>query len=521
MTDRILNFLSQSGDSFDLFFETAPVMMHSIDKNGQLVNVSTFWADTLGYSRDEMIGRPSTKFLTPASLEHSKAVLKEFFEIGRVQNVEYDFVRKDGTAIPVLMSAVAENDADGNFQRSLAVMFDNTAARRAKSALLQKHRMEAVGQLVGGVAHDFNNLLSIIQGNLEFLREEPADSPMREVYLHDAYGAARRGAMLTQQLLAFGRQARLTPQKTNINTVIQNADGMLRRLMPANIEFETVATGGLWNTMIDRAQLDTAILNIVNNARDAMPEGGHITIETANVRISEEYLSERREDIRPGRFVMLAISDSGDGMLPGVAEKAFDPFFTTKAAGRGAGLGLSMVHGFASQSNGMVQIYSEQGIGTTIKLYFPAVDTRRGLEAAEAQEIEAAVPQASVLANVLVVEDEADVRKVMVRQLSSRGLKVVEASSGDLAHGLLMTGYKPSVMVTDVVMPGKLQGPQLAKVARELVPDIKVIFVSGYPNEAAIQGNGLHVDDVQLVKPVGRDQFVSTVLRMVAEDDDD
>lgn len=517
MTDRILNFLSNSNDSLEAFFETAPVMMHSIDKNGQLLSVSTFWADTLGYTRDEMIGRTSISFLTPESQEYSKEKFAEFFESGRIQNIEFDFVRKDGTTIPVLLSAIAEYDEQGEVQRSLAVIFDNTAARRAKAELLQKHRMEAVGQLVGGVAHDFNNLLSIIQGNLEFLREEPADSPMREAYLHDAYGAARRGAMLTQQLLAFGRQSRLSPKKTNINKVIQNADGMLRRLMPKNIGFETVATGGLWNTMIDRAQLDTAILNIVNNARDAMPEGGHITIETANIRISEEYLTDRNEEIEPGRFVMLAISDTGDGMPEGVAGKAFDPFFTTKPAGRGAGLGLSMVHGFVSQSGGTVHAYSEQGIGTTIKMYFPAVDTHN--QGAEVKDIEEGSSQVSVLANVLVVEDEADVRKVMVRQLASRGLRVVEASSGDLAHGLLMTGFTPAVMVTDVVMPGKLQGPALAKEARAMIPDLKVVFVSGYPNEAAIHGNGLHVDDVQLVKPVSRSEFVDTVLRMVNDED--
>jgi CheY-like chemotaxis protein len=380
--------------------------------------------------------------------------------------------------------------------------------------------MEAVGQMVGGVAHDFNNLLSIIQGNLEFLREEPADSPMREVYLHDAYGAARRGATLTQQLLAFGRQARLTPQKTNINKVIRNADGMLRRLMPANIEFETVSAGGLWSTMVDRSQLDTAILNIVNNARDAMPDGGHITIETANIRITEEFLIGRKENISPGRFVMLAISDTGIGMPSEVAEKVFDPFFSQKEMGGGTGLGLSMVHGFVSQSGGLVQIYSEVNHGTTVKLYFPAVDTMRGQDEGDAKAIDDEHPEASMLANVMVVEDEADVRKIMVRQLTARGLKVVEASSGVLAHGLLITGYKPNVMVTDVVMPGKMQGPELAKAARAMIPDLKVIFVSGYQNEASIHGNGLRVDDVQLVKPVSRDLFVSTVLKMLADDGD-
>ena len=519
MTDRILNFLSRSGDSFDTFFETAPVMMHSIDKNGQLLNVSTFWADALGYKRDEMVGRLATQFLTPSSREFAKGVFEEFFSTGKVHNVEYDFVRKDGTTIPVLLSATAEYDDNGEFKRSLAVMFDNTAARRAKSELLQKHRMEAVGQMVGGVAHDFNNLLSIIQGNLEFLREEPADSPMREVYLHDAYGAARRGATLTQQLLAFGRQARLSPQKTNINTVIRNADAMLRRLMPANIEFETVSAGGLWHTMVDRSQLDTAILNIVNNARDAMPDGGHITIETANIRITEEYLIDRKEDISPGRYVMLAISDTGKGMTSDVADKAFDPFFTNKQTGGGSGLGLSMVQGFVSQSGGIVQIYSEASHGTTIKLYFPAVDALGGKDEGEVKSIDDDMPDTSMLANVMVVEDEADVRKIMVRQLTARGLKVVEASSGALAHGLLMTGYKPNVMVTDVVMPGNMQGPELAKVARAMIPDLKVVFVSGYPNESAIHTTGMHVDDVQLVKPVSRDLFVSTVLKMLSDED--
>lgn len=517
MTDRILNFLSNS-DSLGAFFETAPVMMHAIDMNGQLMNVSRFWADTLGYTRDEMVGRTSISFLTPESREYAKGRFEELYRTGRIHNVEFDFVRKNGLTIPVLLSAICEYNDEGELQRSLAVLFDNSAARRAKAELLQKHRMEAVGQLVSGVAHDFNNLLSIIQGNLEFLREEDADSSMREVYLHDAYGAARRGALLTQQLLVLGRQSRLSPQKTNINTVIRNADGMLRRLMPENIEFDTVATGGLWSAMIDRVQLDTAILNIVNNARDAMPDGGHITIETANIRISEAYLNERNEDIKPGRYTMLAISDTGTGMSASVVEKAFDPFFTTKPAGSGSGLGLSMVQGFVRQSGGMVHLYSEPGIGTTIKLYFPAVDTDKDSKS-EAQDIDEGT-RISVLANVLVVEDEADLRKVMVRQLASRGLRIVEASSGDLAHGLLLTGFKPLVMVTDVVMPGKLQGPELAKAARKLIPDLKVVFISGYPTDDAIHRDGIHVDDVQLVKPVSRDEFVQTVLRLVNEEDD-
>ncbi len=517
MTDKVISFLSHSDpDPFDFFFKKAPVMMHSIDANGILQKVSTFWADRLGYDIDDMIGRPSVDFLSPQSQEAAKAILAEFFRTGSIHNVEYDFVARDGSIVPVLMSATAERDEKGEFKRSLAVMFDNAEAKRVQAQLRQKQRMEAIGQLVGGVAHDFNNLLSVIQGNLEFLQDD-LDHPQRDTFLHDALGASRRGAALTEQLLSFGRRAYLRPTGVNLNTVIRENDSMLRRLMPANIGFELITTGGLWMCELDRAQLDTAILNVINNAKDAMPEGGTVTLETANVRVKPEMVGGMGEDIEPGRYVMLAISDTGTGMSEEVAERAFEPFFTTHPVGGGSGLGLSMVHGFVRQSNGAVQIYSEANIGTTLRMYFRAVgpDTGDG----KSQDYDATRSgKTPLLADVLVVEDEADVRKVFVQQLANQGMHVAEASSGDLAHGLLVTGYRPKVLITDVVMPGKLQGPDLAALARELIPDLRVVFVSGYPQEPLLQDRGMRVSDVQLYKPVTRSKLLQAVKKMLADD---
>jgi PAS domain S-box-containing protein len=518
MANNILEFWKSSPDDpFNVLFAAAPIMMHSIDSEGKLLQVSAFWAKTLGYSQKEMIGQTSTRFLTPISREYAEqTVFPEFHEKGYVHNVEYDFVRKDGTQIPVLMSAVAQYGSDGTFHRSLAILFDNTETKKAQALLGQNQRMEAIGRLVGGVAHDFNNLLSVIQGKLEFLQDD-MDSPNRDEIIHDAFGAIRRGASLTQQLLSFGRRAHLQPKKTDMNRVIRDMDGMLRRLMPARIEFESVAAGGLWDTRVDRHQLDTALLNIANNARDAMPETGKITIETSNVRITEEYVASRQEDIEPGRYVMLAVSDTGTGMPENVAEQIFEPFYTTKPIGKGSGLGLSMVYGFVKQSGGAVRVHSEVGFGTTIKLYFPAVGPENNApEQILTDDEDDGGPH--LLAEILVVEDDDEVRKIMASQLRSNGFKVAEASNGDIAHALISTGYKPRVLVTDVVMPGSLQGPKLAKMARQVIDDLQVIFVSGYPNEASISNEDVHVNDVQLVKPVNRATLLRKVKKMLDDD---
>jgi len=517
MANSILRFWQSldSDDPFEPFFVAAPILMHSIDDKGVLMRVSRFWADKLGYEPEDMIGRRSTEFLTPESqIYATEVVLPEFFRTGSISNVSYDFVRKNGAPLPVLMSAIAEYDAEGTYKRSLAIMFDNSEAQRVAHELQQKSRMDAIGQLVGGVAHDFNNLLAVVQGNLEFLEAAP-DDPDRAEFIASALNATRRGGALTQQLLSYGRKSTLAPIVLDLNEVVGTSDRLVRRLFPANITFETVTGGGLWKAEIDPALLETAILNILNNARDAMPNGGRITIETRNVRIDDDYVATRAEEIEPGRYVMLAISDTGTGIAQDVLNRIFEPFFTTKGVVAGSGLGLSMVYGFVRQSKGAIRAYSEIDVGTTFKLYFPAL---AGAVEAEAPQMGPTRRQPEDGTLVLLVEDEDEVRRVIARQLLDEGLRVVQCTKGDAALRELESGLRPNLLLTDIVMPGSLQGPELAQKARQMIPDLRALFISGYPTEAAIHGNGLRETDRHLIKPVSRAVLMRAVIEVLGED---
>lgn len=516
MTNNILRFWQNIGsdDPLEPLFSAAPILMHSIDGNGTLLKVSRFWAHKLGYASDELVGRKSVEFLTEESQTYAKdVVLPEFFRTGSIYNIPYDFVRKDGKILPVLMSAIAQYDEEGEYVRSLAIMFDNTEAKRVAAELEQKHRMDAIGGLVGGVAHDFNNLLAVVQGNLEFLERDP-DDPDRAEFIESALDAAKRGGALTQQLLTYGRKARLEPVLIDLNDAVTRADQLVRRLFPPNIKLETVTGGGLWKTNTDSALLETALLNILNNARDAMPDGGRVTMETRNVRIDTDYIEARKEELAPGRYVMLAVSDTGEGMAKEDLNKVFEPFFSTKPVGKGTGLGLSMVFGFMRQSSGTIRAYSEPGVGSTFKLYFPAAGAERGIETTDKLVSRVGIAGKTVL----LVEDEEKVRHVLARQLQSEDLNVIEAPSGDVAYQELVTGLNPDLLVTDIVMPGSLQGPELAERARKLMPDLRVLFISGYPTEAAIHGNGVKPRDRHLIKPVSEKELIRNVLELLGND---
>ena len=513
MPNTMLRLKREGGaDPLEVLFDVGPIMMHSIDGDGVLVNVSEFWADKLGYTREEMIGRRSTEFLTEESKAYAEdVVLPRFFETGKVFNVEYEFVRKSGDVLPVLMSATSENTPEGEFVRSLAVFFDNSENKRLTTELHHNMRMEALGQLVAGVAHDFNNLLTVIKGNTEFLQVDPDDENRME-YLRDTHRSAERGAALTQMLLSYGQKSRLLPQRISLNTILGEMDHMLRRVLPSKIEMSIVPSPDLWGIDVDPRQLETALMNVVNNAHDSMPKGGKLTIETCNVRISEEYITSREEHILPGRYVMLAVSDTGDGIDEAHRSRIFEPYFTTKPFGQGSGLGLSMVFGFVKQSGGTIRLYSERGFGTSFKLYFPATSL------SEKSDALTDVPPRAVpdpLSEVLIVEDEADVRRVLVHQIESAGYSVSQAASGDEAYTLLNTGYQPKLLVTDIVMPGALQGTELAERARDLLPELEVILVSGRPQEAAIHSAGMRKTDVLILKPIDAPTLLSEIARVL------
>lgn len=490
-----------------------------MDADGVLLRVSEFWAESLGYTPDEMVGQNVVDFLTEESREFAlSTVFPQFFRDDQIKEVEYEFRHKDGSIVAVVVSAIVLRDDEGNFVRTFAIAFDHTGTKRAQALLNQKQRSETVGQLVGGVAHEFNNLLSVVLGNLEALLDEP-DHPNREEQVLSAIRATRRGASLTQQLLTFGRPDHLRPKQVNLNKVVRDIESMLQRLFPEVIEFETVSSSSLWPVRLDLHQLDTALLNLATNARDAMPNGGKFSIETANIKFSEDYVIKNNENFEAGRYVMVAISDTGIGIPREHQDHVVEPFFTTKPSGEGSGMGLAMVQGFVNQSRGIMRVHSEVGFGTTVKLYFPAMGEDEPRDTYQ-EGFSDPAERNDRLSEVLVVEDEEDVRKIIVSQLRSAGLKVMDVASGDIAVTLLDSGYRPKLILSDVILSGKIQGPELGRIAHEKVRDLKVVFLSGYPNEAATMSSHMLDTDVQLIKPVRKDKLIRTVKRALEELED-
>jgi len=367
--------------------------------------------------------------------------------------------------------------------------------RRNEEALRQSQKMEAVGQLTGGIAHDFNNLLQVIIGNLEALqRSLPADSARLQRAATNAMAGAQRAASLTQRLLAFSRRQPLNPRPVDPNALVGSMSDLLHRTLGETISVETVRGAGVWRIEVDPTGLEAAILNLAVNARDAMPEGGRLTIETANAYLDEAYIRTHSE-VTAGQYVVLSISDTGMGMDEATIAQAFEPFFTTKPVGQGTGLGLSQVYGFVKQSGGHLKIYSEPGDGTTIKIYLPRFDS------AELEDVDTApqvAPEGSSAETILVVEDDADVRVQSVEALGELGYRVLQAADGAAALRLLRREAHVDLLFTDVVLPGGLTGAQVAAEAREIQPGLKVLFTTGYARNAIVH-NGRLDPGVQLI----------------------
>jgi signal transduction histidine kinase/ActR/RegA family two-component response regulator len=377
--------------------------------------------------------------------------------------------------------------------------------RRAEAQLIESQKIESLGRLVGGVAHDFNNLLAVIMGNLEILRLTKRDGDEAEM-LDDALTASQRGATLTKQLLSFGRKASLRPEVIDVNTVLSSLDHLMRRVIPATIEVDFVRATSLWPAALDAAQLESALLNLAINARDAMPHGGRITVETANFDLQAEDGPDAVAGLAPGNYVRVSVADTGAGMTDEVRSRAIEPFFTTKPVGKGSGMGLAMVHGFAEQSGGALEISSTPGQGTTIRLYFPVA---HGAPTEDREQPRVRPQRASE--HILLVEDEDPVRHTLARQLRLIGYTVTEATNGRAALAALEQSDAIDLMLTDIVMPGDLQGPALARRVRERFPGVPIIFMSGYPREEALRQNGLSDEDVLLMKPVQYDDLLSAL----------
>ncbi len=363
-------------------------------------------------------------------------------------------------------------------------------------------RLEAVGQLTGGVAHDFNNLLAVMMGALEIMQGEGAEPE----YIEMALQAAERGASLTHQLLAFSRKQPLAPKVLQLNELLGQTSKLLGRTLPETIKIETVLAGGLWPCRVDEGQLQMALINLAFNARDAMPDGGKLTIEVGNARLDEDYTS-RIDDLEAGQYVMIAVTDTGHGMSDEVAKKAFEPFFTTKGPQAGSGLGLSMIYGFIKQSGGHVVIYSEPDHGTTVRLYLP----RAGEVECGPRSLSEAAPSEAVSESVFVVEDDEHVRALTVRLLRAMNYRVRSAAGAEEALEALGADPRVDLLLTDVVLASTMNGRQLAREVQRRHPTIRVLFMSGYTANAIVHNGQLDEDAPLLQKPFRKNELARRV----------
>ncbi|HZL30567.1 MAG TPA: ATP-binding protein [Pseudolabrys sp.] len=420
----------------------------------------------------------------------------------RVVGVSIDVTEQKRAAVQVL--TFTESLEEAVRERTQALADEYEARKQAEAQLRQAQKMEAVGQLTGGVAHDFNNLLTIIQGGLEMIgrqAEALTGAPAARITRGKdmALEAVRRASRLTERLLAFARQQPLEPKVIDANKLVAGICELLRRTLGETIALETVLAGGLWATHVDPNQLENAVLNLVVNARDAMANGGKVTIETANSHLDSAYIGKLAEPVKAGQYVMVSVSDSGAGMDRATAERAFEPFFTTKGIGKGTGLGLSQVYGFVRQSAGHVAIYSEAGEGTTVKIYLPRY---HGIEEV-AVEFERAVGAAAALGSetILVVEDEEALRLYTVEILSELGYGVLAAAAGAVALEIIERRDDIDLLFTDIVMPGGMNGRQLAEEARRLRPRLKVLYTTGYTANAIVHHGRVDPDVELITKP--------------------
>lgn len=368
-------------------------------------------------------------------------------------------------------------------------------------------KLDSIGQLTGGVAHDFNNLLAAIMGSLELLRDDERDA--EKLSLIDAgITAATRGADLTRGMLAFARRANLAPSVIDLNTLVKETHNWAGRALPSNVGVETSLATGLWSIKADVSATESALLNLIVNARDAMPHGGVLTIETRNETIDQAFLDAENEDLEPGRYVILAVSDTGDGIPEHVLGHIFEPFFSTKAPGAGTGLGLPMVLGFMRMSGGMIRVISGQAAGTTFELYFKALTDPADSTGVASERIETTGGEGQ---RILVVEDEKNILTILIRILEKAGYDVTTAGTGDEAMEAFEADPTFDLLLTDIMIPGSLQGPALSRIIRERAPDLPVVFLSGYIDEAILQDDGLRPEDIRLTKPVMREDLLTAI----------
>ena len=468
----------------------SPDLMGALNAKGHFETSNPAWETVLGWTEAEIAGLSIFDLLHPEDVERTRAGFERTKDGQPVIRFPNRYRSKDGGYRWISWVGVPEDGLVYCTGRDITEEKEAEAElAAAQEALRHAQKMEAVGQLTGGIAHDFNNLLAGISGSLELLEKRLAEGRSEGVsrYIDTAQTSTRRAAALTQRLLAFARRQTLDPRPTDVNRLVVGMEDMVRRAMGPDMAVEVVGAAGLWLTRVDRLQLENSLLNLTINARDAMPEGGRITIETANKWLDARAAKER--EVPPGQYVSLCVTDTGTGMTPEVIARAFDPFYTTKPLGQGTGLGLSMVHGFVRQSGGEVRIYSEVGLGTTVCLYLPRF--RGELEAPDAGPAEAPI-EGGHGETIVVIDDEDAVRRLIVEVLEDAGYRVLTAADGPAGLRLLQADGRVDLLITDVGLPGGFNGRQVADAARTSRPDLKVLFITGYAENAVI-GNG-HLD---------------------------
>jgi PAS domain S-box-containing protein len=489
-----------------------------LDESGRIATWNTGAQRIKGYTESEIIGEHFSRFYTEEDQksEVPQRALQTTADTGKYE-AEGWRVRKDGTKFwaSVLIDAIRDKET-GKLIGFAKVTRDITerleTQRKLKTVqeqLAVSQKMEAVGQLSGGIAHDFNNLLMIVIGNLETARHQSLKTPTNPALnraLTNAMRGAQRAAALTGRLLAFSRRQALEPKPIDINKFLAGATDFLQRSLGERIQIETVGAAGLWQVEVDPNQLEAALINLAINARDAMPNGGKLTLEGANIYVDQEY-AELNPELPTGQYVVVCVSDTGSGMAPDVLEHAFEPFFTTKELGHGTGLGLSQVYGFVKQSGGHIKIYSEVNQGTTVKIYLPRL---LGNSVDEASELDDVVIGSEEAESILLVEDDSDLRTYLADVLRDLNYSVVAAPSAEAAREVLRSGRAIDLLLTDIIMPGA-NGRDLAQEAQRLRPEIRVLYMTGYSRNAVVHQGRLDEGVDLLQKPVSQAQLAMRV----------
>jgi PAS domain S-box-containing protein len=508
-TAQVLAHLRSNAERQRLF-EMSRDLFGVASFDGRLISINPAWSRTLGRPEDELLSRPFAEIIHPDDLETTAEVLAALERGEPAHQFFVRLLRADGQAVSFAWSAVP--GAGPTPDIFYTVGRDMTEDLRREEMLRQSQKMEAVGQLTGGLAHDFNNLLAGISGSLELIQARVAQGRTAEVskFVTAAQGAANRAAALTHRLLAFSRRQTLAPKPTDVMKLVNGMGDLIARTVGPQIELETINAAGLWPSLIDPNQLENAILNLCINARDAMPEGGKITIETANRWMDSR--SARERGIEPGQYISVCVSDTGVGMPPEIQSKAFDPFFTTKPLGVGTGLGLSMIYGFAKQSGGSAAIYSEPGKGSMVCVYLPRHLGK--LEEPDLQPERGQLPRGEG-ETVLVIDDEPTVRMLVGEVLSDLGYNAIEAEDGASGLAVLGSGARVDLLITDVGLPGGLNGRQVADAARQARPELKVLFITGFAENAVLSHGhlerGMHV----MTKPFALDALATQIRELM------